>query len=308
MKKNILLLLASGTFIICGTLFYRYQAHTTTVLRIAILLPVTHPALEEIQHSFQEAFLLKGVAEFDVYNAQGDRVLLRSIAHDILAKNYDLVCTIATQPTLMVHQIFKEAACTTPIVGCAVDDPVKLGLIESAERSGGNTVIVSSQENIIEQMEALREQAIVYNKVLVIHAPSVNFEQATQQLRDYLKSEHKQLTQLEIQTVAELPIKCEALLPGHDLVVIFKDNVVVSALESVVRLCNAYHVPLYASDLNSLDKGATYAYGVHESAYGEEGGRVAQALLLDRQAAAQDFPLIFVTGHQFITHATAQES
>ncbi len=45
-----------------------------------------------------------------------------------------------------------------------------------------------------------------------------------------------------------------------DLVLILKDNTVVSALDALTHLCERYKKPLFASDLNSTEKGAAVAF------------------------------------------------
>jgi len=58
--------------------------------KIAILTPVSHPALMQIQKGFEDTLMnTHGVAcDFVTYNANGNRTLMRAQVEDIIQKNF----------------------------------------------------------------------------------------------------------------------------------------------------------------------------------------------------------------------------
>jgi ABC-type uncharacterized transport system substrate-binding protein len=103
---------------------------------IAILTPVSHPSLEQIQTAFADTLKEKGSCkyQFKEFNANGNRVLMRSQAEEIANGDFDLVFTIAAGPCLLVKEVMQKKGKTTPIVFGAVSDPVGLGLVKSCHR------------------------------------------------------------------------------------------------------------------------------------------------------------------------------
>jgi putative ABC transport system substrate-binding protein len=80
------------------------------------------------------------------------------------------------------------------------------------------------------------------------------------------------------------------MLSGVDVVLVLKDNTIVSALDALVRLCNRYGITLYASDLNSGEKGAALAFGVVEKEFGTQAGKKALTML-EQQQQPQEIPI-----------------
>jgi ABC-type uncharacterized transport system substrate-binding protein len=70
--------------------------------KIAILTPVTHPSLEQIEKGFVDTMEKNSRQKFTIktYNALGNKTLMRTEAEEIALGNYDLVFTIATQASL----------------------------------------------------------------------------------------------------------------------------------------------------------------------------------------------------------------
>jgi len=64
---------------------------------------------------------------------------------------------------------------------------------------------------------------------------------------------------------------------------ILKDHMVVSAIESLINVCNKTGTTLYASDLNSGNKGAALSYGLYEYQDGVESGYKAIEILRDKK-------------------------
>lgn len=247
--------------------------------KVAILLPVSHPALEEIQQGFVDT--LKDVisCDYDVYNANGDRSLLRQQAENIATKSYDLIFTIATASALVMKAVSDQRGLQAPIVASAVDDPVGLHLVNSMESSGNNITAVTGTDAFEEQISVLTFLKPSLKNVLLVYNPTSGLEKKKQTVCSIFKKIGIPVTSLEVFNINDIVQKVPAMIDQHDTVFVLKDNVVVSAIESLVGICNRKHKTLYASDLNSGDKGAVLSYGVYEYQDGVESAQKAVEIL-----------------------------
>lgn len=249
--------------------------------RIAILLPVAHPALEEIQQGFVDTLKGKINCIYDVYNANGDRTLLRHQAEEIVASNYDLIFTIATSPALIVKEVCEQRANITPIVAGAVSDPVGIQLIDSMESSLNNVTAVTGCDDFNQQIFLLQFLKPTMKNILLIYNPTKGLDKDRKQIEQVCANQNINLKVLEVFNVNDVIQKASSFINDCDVVLTLKDNMVVSGIESLITLCNRHNKTLYASDLNSGDKGAALAYGVYEYQDGVDSAVKALAILRD---------------------------
>lgn len=255
--------------------------------RIAVLTPVTHAALEEIILGFKETLGKNLPCTFDIYNAEGDRVLLQSQAEKIAQDTrYNLALVVATQPSIIMKEVVLKRGSQLPIVCAAVDDPVKNGLVHSLESSGNTFTTVTEsmdKKHYQLQLDFLKKLFPHIKKLLLVYTPNVMLDREKDLLDECSKEHGIELTLLPIFACHELAQKASSLMLGQDCVIVLKDNTIVSCIETLVMLCNRMHIPLYASDLNSLKAGATCAYGVHEYQFGMQAAHQAYAILHDKK-------------------------
>lgn len=249
--------------------------------RIAILLPASHPALEEIQQGFVDTLKDKINCTYDVYNANGDRTLLRHQAEDVVANHYDLIFTIATPPALIVKEVCEQRANSTSIVAGAVDDPVDIKLIDSMQASLNNVTAVTGCDNFEEQISLLQFLKPTVKKILLIYNPTIGLDKDRKRIAEICAKKTIALKVLEVFNINDVIQKTPMFINDCDVVLVLKDNMVVSGIESLITLCNRNNKTLYASDLNSGDKGAALSYGVYEYQDGVNSALKALIILND---------------------------
>jgi putative ABC transport system substrate-binding protein len=71
----------------------------------------------------------------------------------------------------------------------------------------------------------------------------------------------------------------KSLVGRADAVYVPTDNTVVSALESLVKVCEQNDLPLYAADVDSVPRGAVAALGFDYFKHGKQAGAMAEKLL-----------------------------
>lgn len=254
-----------------------------TVYKIALLTPVTHPSLQQIQQGFIDTLKASNKADytFDVFNANGNRMLMRSQAEEIVCGNYDLICTVGAQATQLTKEISIKKQKLKPIVFVAVNDPVRLNLVNSLESSGNHVTGTTEIPNYPLQLKLLTMFKPTIKNLLLVYNPTEGEgkEDKKVEIEKILNERGIALKTVEVYNTSDVYQKANTAVSQADAVLILKDNTVVRALDSLVKLCARYNVPLMATDLESVDRGAVFGFGVYERDFGVGGAQLAQQIL-----------------------------
>lgn len=245
--------------------------------RIAILTPVTHPSLEQIEKEFIQFMEKEGEFQFDVYNGQGNKTLIRSEIEEIIRRDYDLIFTIGTLPSHMMTEVMTKKGKQIPIVFTAVNNPEGC--------SGKMTTGVKELLDFKQELAILLKYKPSIKRMLLVYNPTEpGLVKDQREVARLTKEEGIELITVEIFQTNELIAKVLPFMSKADALLILKDNSVVTGLDALVKLCNQYHIPLMASDLDSPDKGAAFGFGVYESDFGKEAAK--KALLILKEGVA----------------------
>lgn len=252
------------------------------IFKVAILTPITHPSLEQIQQGFSETLIRQGVDhyQFTVYNAQGNQTLMRSELEDVTNKSYDLVFAIGTQAAKMSKEVLTKKQLTTPLVFAAVPNPEEHHLVSSGNE--GFVTGVREVTDYAKQLELLvRLKPDLKNVLLVYDPTNAGLDQDKQEVEKTLKAMGIRLISIEVFKTNEIKQKVLPFIRETDVVMTLKDNTVVAGLETLVKLCHANHCLLMTSDLDSPLKGAAIGFGVKEYDFGSEAAKKALSILQD---------------------------
>jgi len=268
--------------------------------RIGIFQPTTHPALDEIAQAFIDS-MQSGNINYDctVYNANGNTMLMQAQAQEMIQSNYDLIFTIGVGCSLAIKEICSKKQSEIPVVFCAVDDPVKLNL------DGKNITGVIEVMNYPEQLNLLLQIKPTIKKLLLVYdvVQASGLEKDKDEIRAILKDKNITLESIEISNISEIQQKVTGVITQADVVMILKDNTMVSGIDSLITLCQRYHVPLLATDLNSGTKGAVLAYGFYEAQSGIQGSDQAK-LILEQGMKPCNVPIVAVQGMRMVINCS----
>lgn len=251
---------------------------------IAIFEPASHPSINEIAQGITDTMKKEGHHEyiFDRYNANHNKTLQRAQAEEIVQQNYDLIAPIGSECTRLVHELTTKKHLSTPIVFDAVSDPVSLGVVASMQSSGNNVTGVEDVSNIDDQLEQLLQLVPAVKNILLVYDPVAQagaFEKKAEEMKRFLEPYGVSLHKAKIYQTNELQTKVQPLLNGIDVMMILTDHTVVSGVDLLITLCNRYGIILYASELNSGEKGAALCYGVSQYELGVQTARLALRIL-----------------------------
>lgn len=252
--------------------------------KIAILTPITHPALEEVEQGFKETMQAADSASylFTTFNANGNRTLLRAQAEEIVVGNYDLIFTIGAASSQTVAQLAKKKDITTPQVFGAVDSQT---FAQELADSNPFTTGVYVKTDYVTQMDILHKLKPATKNILLVYDPTngIGLEKDKKEIEQHLKKYGTTLHCVEIYQTNEIQQKVSALLPAMDVILVLIDNTVVAGVDALITLCNRYGVTLLVSDLASGQKGAALAYGITEHQSGAGAAQKAHQILIDGQ-------------------------
>lgn len=251
-------------------------------ISIAILTPITHPSLEQIETGFKETMEKEhpGQYRFVTYNAQGNKTLMRSEIEEIAQKDYALLFTIGTSASQMAAEVFAKKKLKTPIVFTCVNDPVTFHIVASEKMPGGHITGVKEVLHFEEELAALLKYKPSIHKILLVYNPAEpGLEKDKKHIAHILQQKNIHLQTVEAFQTNELLSKVSPFMSSADALIILKDNTVVSGLDVLVKLCNKHRIPLMASDLDSPGRGAAFGYGVYEVNFGIEGAYKALQIL-----------------------------
>lgn len=290
-KKNVLSLISIMSVLLIvffiAIHFIAKTDHQAPAFKVALFLPAVHPAMDEIIEGFKKTITQESDKkyQFNEYNANGNPTLLRSQADDIVSSNYNLIFTIGASCSHTVFELLRKKEQVTPVVFSAIDDPVGMGIIDSLTSSGNNVTGVVSTTLYEQQIDALLQVKPATQHILLVYNPAhgTGLEKEKELLTTLLKEKNITLHSAQIASANDIMPKVTPFLQGMDVVLILTDHTAVMGVPMLATLCARYGITLYASDLNSGDKGAALAFGVSEYDYGKYAASLAITILEEKR-------------------------
>jgi putative ABC transport system substrate-binding protein len=256
-------------------------APTKEPIVIGISQIVEHPALDAVRKGFIDYLNENGYKEgkdvkYDVNIAQGDMSTAKLIADKLVGLNPSLILTIAT-PT---SQVMVEATSEIPIVFSAVTDPVGAGLVDSLDGGGKNVTGTTDLSPVDRQFELIMEVIPdIKHLGFIYNAGEANSLTSLKQAKEEAAKLGFEIVEATASNSGEVLSAAESLVGKVDAIHIPTDNTVVSAFESVTKVCKDNDIPLFAADVDSVPRGAVAAIAIDYYRLGRQTGRMAVEIL-----------------------------
>ncbi|MBC9936149.1 MULTISPECIES: ABC transporter substrate-binding protein [unclassified Leucobacter] len=241
---------------------------------------VQHPALDAATEGFKQAFIDAGYVEgetvtFDEQNAQADVANATTIAQKFAADSVDLVLAVATPSAQAAAQNITDI----PVLFTAVTDAVEAGLVDSNEAPGSNVTGTSDLNPVADQMALIQEIAPDAKKVGIVYSSGeVNSEIQVALAKDAAKDLGIEIVEKTVSNAAEIKQATEAL-GDVDAIYVPTDNVVVSAISTVVQVAEAAQIPVIGAEAGTVEGGAIATLGIDYTKLGHQTGEMAIKIL-----------------------------
>lgn len=263
----------------CASLIYPSHLYAETTIGITQI--VDHPSLNAIREGILESFVKAGYVEgknikvvFE--NAQGNPTIAAQIAQKFSSLPLDVIIPITTPSAQAIVQQVKK----TPIVFAAISDPLTAKVVTSLEHPGSNITGVADIPPIEEQLNFI-QTCIPHLKTLgVVYNPGESNNVAfLERLESIAKKKSIKIVTAAAPKSAEVRAAAQTIVNNVDAIFIGNDNTVVSGLEALIKACEDAHKPLFASDPESVKRGALAAYAYDQRKIGEQVGRMVIKVL-----------------------------
>ena len=286
MRKGLSIVLILGLVV----LFLAGPAMSAEKLKIGVTVIVSHPALEADQKGFEKALADEGFGpdkvEYDYQNAQGEMPNAQQIAQKFKNDKVALVHAIATPTAQAAVKVITEI----PIVYSSVTDPVDAGLVSTMDAAGGNVTGVSDAWDIAGQLKMYTDILPKAKKWGTIYnAGDANSVVNIKNTKDAAAKLGLEIVEVTVSNSSEVFTAAQSLVGRVDAIYVTSDNTVVSAVESVAKVCNEAKIALFAGDVGSVPRGSLAALGFDYFQVGYTAGKKA-AMILKGEKKAGEIP------------------
>ncbi|MFN2340216.1 MAG: ABC transporter substrate-binding protein [Halanaerobium sp.] len=275
MKKNFSILIILTVFLVLVSSLTGAQEY-----RIGISQFVEHPALDAAREGFIEGLAEEGFneenIEFIEQNAQADMATAQTIAQQFKNNDLDLVLAIATPNAQAAANVISD----TPVLFTAVTDPLEAGIVESMEVPGGNLTGTTDMNPVADQIKLIQEFLPEITDLGILYNPGeVNSVVQVDLAKETAEKMGIKLHEGTVSNSSEVSLAASSLVGDVDAIYVPTDNIIVSALPSVLNITNQNNIPVFASENGQVRQGAIATLGIDYKLLGIQTGKMAARVL-----------------------------
>jgi ABC-type uncharacterized transport system substrate-binding protein len=229
---------------------------------------------------------------------------LRELAAELVRRQVKVIAAMGPPASMAAG----KATTTIPIVFGVSEDPVRLGLVASLARPGGNATGVNffSAELAAKRLELLREMVPTAKRVAVLLNPAEPTIAAAN-LQDVERAASVMAIQIRIfnaSTIAEIHTAFAALASERpDALFISGGPFFVNRLVQIAHLATRYAVPAIASPRAYPEAGGLMSYGTSLSDAHRQAGVYVGRIL--KGAKPADLPVVQLTKFELVINSSA---
>ncbi|CCU79444.1 ABC transporter substrate-binding protein [Halanaerobium saccharolyticum subsp. saccharolyticum DSM 6643] len=242
---------------------------------------VEHPSLDLAREGFIDQLAKEGFVEgenikIDLQNAQADFSTAQTIAQRFNQNKVDLVLAIATPSAQTAANVLKN----TPVLITAVTDPVEAGIVQSMEKPGANITGTTDMNPVAKQLELIRDFLPEVKDIGILYNPGeVNSTVQVKLAKEKAKEMGINLEEATVSNSSEVSLAVSSLVDNVDAIYVPTDNIIVSAMPTVLQTAHNRQVPVFASENNSVEQGAIATLGIDYYQLGKQTGSMAARIL-----------------------------
>jgi putative ABC transport system substrate-binding protein len=225
-------------------------------------LAATFPDMPAFREGLKEAGYIEGRNVAIEYRwAEGHYDQLPALTIDLVARRVAVIFT----PDNTAAQVAKPASTTIPVVFAIGGDPVKLGLVASLNRPGGNITGASFLTTALmaKKLELLHEVAPSTTTIaLLVNPANSNAEPNTIEAQEAARALGLQLHVLKARNEREIDIAFATLVQRHAGALVVDGDPLFTGLNSqIVALAARHAVPAIYGNADNVVAGGLMSYG-----------------------------------------------
>jgi len=269
---------------------------------VGLLAPVSQN--EELLRGFRQGLKQTGLVEGEnvsiLYQfAENEIDRLAALADDLTRRRVAVIAAIA-QPAAFAA---KAATTTIPIVFVAAEDPVRLGLVASLARPGGNLtgINIFQSEVVTKRLELLRELAPAATRVAVLVDPAnkATTQTTLQQVESAARAMALQIQVLHASNGREIGAAFAAFERERpDALFVSGGPLFTARRVQLTTLATRYMIPMISGNRQITEIGGLMSYGANiTDAYRQVGVYVGRILKGEKPA---DLPVVQSTKFELV--------
>ncbi|MDL2058465.1 ABC transporter substrate-binding protein [Mesosutterella sp. AGMB02718] len=248
---------------------------------VGIIQLVEHPALDLANKGIVDALADRGYRDgekikIDRQNAQADQSNMKNIAQRFVSNKCGIIFAIATPAAQTVANTTK----TIPIVGTAITDYESAKLVKNRDKPGTNVTGTSDMNPVAEQAGLIKQLVPGVKTVGVIYNSSeVNSEVQVKAFRAEAGKLGMQLKVATVSNVNDIQQAAHSLVGKVQALYIPTDNVLASAMPTLVKVTNPAKLPVIAGEPGMVRSGALATIGIDYYTLGRMTGDMGADIL-----------------------------
>lgn len=244
---------------------------------IGITQIVEHYALDEVRKGAVDYLKGKGYKlNINYLNASGNMMTATQIAKTLIGKKPDVIIAVATP----VAQSVVVGNTTIPVVFAAITDPVGAKLVKSMNKPAGIATGTSDRIPIKKSLELVRKFLPKAKKIAILYnSAEDNSISSVKEFKENAKLLGFTPVEGVVSKSSEVIAVAKSLVGKTDAFFVSTDNTVASAIEGVIKVSYDTKIPVFASDKNSVKKGAIAAYSIDNYRLGQQTGEIVEKIL-----------------------------
>ena len=268
-------------------------------IKVGVLSPVEHPALNKAKDGFIQALKDSGVKVSIQYkNAAGKEANLNSSAKS-LVNSCKLTLGLGTGASQMLKGASENAGKSNPVMFTAVTDPVDAGLVASNENTSGYVCGTSDLNPVVEQIDMIKEFKPDASKIGILYTQT---ETNSKFQADIAKAEiEKEGMEVVVKTCkdsSDVKATASALADsGANAIYIPTDNNVADNMNAVMSAVSGKGILVVCGEENMVKSGGHVTLSLDYYDLGVRTGKMA-AEILKGEKAPTDFPVFHVPANE----------
>lgn len=256
--------------------------------KVGIIQYMSHPSLdncyEGVVKGLQEKLGDKVEIDKQIGSDASADADCASYAKTMMANGYDMVVAIATPAAESAYAAAEGY--DTPVIFCAVSDPIEAKIVNSFEKPGNNCTGTSDVLDMEAQVRLIHAMQPEAKTIGVLYTSSE--ANSITQLKNLREAAEKQGLTVEasaVQNASDIPTAAAALVSKVDCLDNFTDNNVVNNLPVVLAAANAAGIPVYGSEIEQVKKGCLASMSIDYVELGKITGEMAADVLSGASAS-----------------------
>ncbi len=241
--------------------------------RIAIMQAIPSPGANKAVQGVIDLLEREAsfIPEIKVFDANSSRSLMADQIEEVVERDFDLIAPLGSQAAQLAKEITRKRGKNIPVVFFGTGDPVKLGLVDTVERSGCNVtgVAVTGQGWTRQMIELLPLIYPSVSTVLIPYNPTElggaleSYKETFVEALDDIGIKHEEI---RVYGVNEISQKVVPFIDeSKDLILVLPDRTMLDGLAVVAKAAEQNKVPIYcAMNLDTANTFASMSFGYSE--------------------------------------------